>query len=118
MLKRKISFINFTVIVCGLIIAAGTICLLLMQKNLITEDTKYLAYTELAQEVKRAKKNIGFDENENPYIKSDFTIWKRKILITKMYMCFYSQEMEVFLMAECRMIPEPALISDYRALQK
>lgn len=72
MLKRKISFINFTVIVCGLIIAAGTICLLLMQKNLITEDTKYLAYTELAQEVKRAKKNIGFDENENPYIKSDF----------------------------------------------
>lgn len=72
MLKRKISFINFTVIVCGLIIAAGTICLLLMQKNLIKEDTKYLAYTELAQEVKRAKKNIGFDENENPYIKSDF----------------------------------------------
>ena len=72
MLKRKISFINFTVIVCGLIIAAGTICLLLMQKNLITEDTKYLAYTELAQEVKRAKKNIGFDESENPYIKSDF----------------------------------------------
>ena len=48
MLKRKISFINFTVIVCGLIIAAGTICLLLMQKNLIKEDTKYLAYTELA----------------------------------------------------------------------
>ena len=43
-----------------------------MQKNLIKEDTKYLAYTELAQEVKRAKKNIGFDENENPYIKSDF----------------------------------------------
>lgn len=39
MLKKKISFINFTVIVCGLIIAAGTICLLLMQKNLITEDT-------------------------------------------------------------------------------
>lgn len=29
---------------------------LLMQKNLIKEDTKYLAYTELAQEVKRAKK--------------------------------------------------------------
>lgn len=27
MLKRKISFVNFTVIVCGLIIAAGTICL-------------------------------------------------------------------------------------------
>lgn len=72
MLKRKISFVNFTVIVCGLIIAAGIVCLLLMQRNLITEDTKYLAYTELAQEVKHAKKNIGFDENEKPYIKSDF----------------------------------------------
>ncbi|WP_243015403.1 hypothetical protein [Clostridium sp. AM54-37XD] len=118
MLKRKISFINFTVIVCGLIIAAGTICLLLMQKNLIKEDTKYLAYTELAQEVKRAKKNIGFDENENPYIKSDFYDPEEKDTYNENVYVFYSQETEVFLMAECRMIPEPGLISDYRVLQK
>lgn len=117
MLKRKISFINFTVIVCGLIIAAGTICLLLMQKNLIKEDTKYLAYTELAQEVKRAK-NIGFDENENPYIKSNFYDLEEKDTYNENVYVFYSQETEVFLMAECRMIPEPGLISDYRVLQK
>ena len=77
MLKRKISFINFTVIVCGLIIAAGTICLLLMQKNLIKEDTKYLAYTELAQEVKRAKKNIGFDEIPEPGLISDYRVLQK-----------------------------------------
>ena len=96
MLKRKISFINFTVIVCGLIIAAGTICLLLMQKNLIKEDTKYLAYTELAQEVKRAKKNIGFDENENPYIKKRFLRSGRERYLQRKCICVFTVKRRKF----------------------
>lgn len=71
MLKKKISFVNFTIILCGLLVAAGTICLLFMQNKLIKEDAKYLAYTELAQEIKRAKKYIEYDEN-TPYIKNEF----------------------------------------------
>lgn len=72
MLKKGISFVNYTILICGLIIGVGIVCMLIMQNSLIKEDMEHLAYEELAQEVKQARRHIAFDGEQNPYIQNEF----------------------------------------------
>ena len=51
MLKRKISFVTYTVIITALILVVGISCLLVIQNNLMKDDMNLMAYKKLTQEV-------------------------------------------------------------------
>lgn len=72
MLKKKKSFVTYTIIVTSLLIAAGVSGLLFIQNSLIKDDMELLAYEMLTQDVRQARKNVRYDEECNPYISDDF----------------------------------------------
>lgn len=72
MLKKKKSFVTYTIIVTSLLIAAGVSGLLFIQNSLIKDDMELMAYEMLTQDVRQARKNVRYDEECNPYISDDF----------------------------------------------
>ena len=55
MLKRKISFVTYTIIITALILVVGISCLLVIQNNLMKDDMNLMAYKKLSQKV------VGFN---------------------------------------------------------
>ena len=72
MLKKKKSFVTYTIIVTSLLMAAGVSGLLFIQNSLIKDDMELMAYEMLTQDVRQARKNVRYDEECNPYISDDF----------------------------------------------
>lgn len=68
MLKKKKSFVTYTIIVTALLMAAGVSGLLFIQNSLMSDDMELMAYEKLSQEVRQAKKYVKYDENHNLYI--------------------------------------------------
>lgn len=72
MLKKKKSFVTYTIIVTSLLMAAGVSGLLFIQNSLIKDDMELMAYEMLTQDVRQARKYIRYDAEGNPYISGDF----------------------------------------------
>ena len=72
MLKKKKSFVTYTIIVTSLLMAAGVSGLLFIQNSLIKDDMELMAHEMLTQDVRQARKNVRYDEECNPYISDDF----------------------------------------------
>lgn len=61
MLKRKISFVTYTVIITALILVVGISCLLVIQNNLMKDDMNLMAYEKLTQDVRQVRRYIVYD---------------------------------------------------------
>mgnify|MGYP002516862952 CR=1 FL=1 len=72
MLKKKRSFVTYTIIVTALLMAAGVSGLLFIQNSLMRDDMELMAYEKLTQDVRQARKYVRYDEERNPYISDDF----------------------------------------------
>ncbi len=72
MLKRKISLVTYTIIVCGLIMTVGIGCLLFIQNSIVKDDMELQAYEKLSQETRQARRFIEYDDMEKPYIGEGF----------------------------------------------
>lgn len=72
MLKKKRSFVTYTIIVTSLLMVAGVSGLLFIQNSLIKDDMELMAYEMLMQDVRHARKYIRYDAECNPYISGDF----------------------------------------------
>lgn len=72
MLKRKISFVTYTVIITALILVVGISCLLVIQNNLMNDDMNLMAYKKLTQEVMQIRRYIAYDSQKKPHIDDGF----------------------------------------------
>ena len=72
MLKKKKSFVTYTIIVTSLLMAAGVSGLLFIQNSLIKDDMELMAYEMLTQDVRQTRKYVRYDAEGNPYISGDF----------------------------------------------
>lgn len=72
MLKKKRSFISYIIGITGLIILAGVVSLLIMQKSLIQSEIEHRANDRLFREIRRVKSYIRFDKAGVPYIKDNY----------------------------------------------
>ena len=68
MLKRKISFVTYTIIITALILVVGISCLLVIQNNLMKDDMNLMAYKKLIQEVAQIRRYIVYDSQKKPHI--------------------------------------------------
>ena len=68
MLKKKLSLVTYTIIVCGLIMTVGIVCLLFIQNSIIKDDMELQAYEMLSQETRQVRRYIEYDKNSQPYI--------------------------------------------------
>lgn len=72
MLKRKISFVTYTIIITALILVVGISCLLVIQNNLMKDDMNLMAYKKLTQEVAQIRRYIVYDSQKKPHIDDGF----------------------------------------------
>lgn len=72
MLKRKISFVTYTVIITALILVVGISCLLVIQNNLMKDDMNLMAYEKLTQDVRQVRRYIVYDSQRKPHIDDGF----------------------------------------------
>ena len=100
MLKRKISFVTYTIIITALILVVGISCLLVIQNNLMKDDMNLMAYKKLTQEVAQIRRYIVYDSQKKPHI-DDFTTVKTIRTVMSRYMCSFREMTARSLTARC-----------------
>lgn len=72
MLKKKRSFVTYTIVFTALLITVGISCLLYIQNSLMKDDMELMAYEQLTQEVRQIRRYLAYDKDGNPYISEGF----------------------------------------------
>lgn len=98
MLKRKISFVTYTIIITALILVVGISCLLVIQNNLMKDDMNLMAYKKLTQEVAQIRRYIVYDSQKKPHI---VTTVKTIRTVMSRYMCSFREMTARSLTARC-----------------
>lgn len=72
MLKKKKSFVTYTIIMCGLIMTVGIACLLFIQNSIVKDDMELQAYEKLSQETRQVRRFLYYDQSKTPSIVTEY----------------------------------------------